>query len=439
MGVPAYVFFLDRTCKIAKYVFLAATTGLSVFSLVNETTLKTDGPSSRKMLTEAGRWYLSGVVTLAILTITVAVIGDWADGRIDRDAKENFQANLKEELHRKNIELIGEFEPNLIQLKQNILDTSNDTKTKLIEQSKQSSAELASAQNQLLDTTKESSANILELQSKVSAGGAKLLESVLDSQRIQEEATQPVHALDITVVLTDSSRPVGPDAYDWAATQATAKAMETRVCSNTPHSQYYNDVDHNFCDATFQKNKMWEDTHKFAEQLFPGVGFSTFLTISLRSFSLQIVDTDCGLDVGLLQPRMPPIPCARTSLSANQADASGKRDGPPISVSSNFLPGTGVKLAAFSSDINSNFFKTNSLVGRDVVFEDLKMTICPGPTRPAQAGKPEDVMLVANKAPKSMQVIVGVEDTKRSHTYNLTFDHTAPSLAISCADVFYSR
>lgn len=50
MSIPAYVYCLDRICRIAKYVFLAPTTATSIYGQLNETTLKTWEPLKPKAL-----------------------------------------------------------------------------------------------------------------------------------------------------------------------------------------------------------------------------------------------------------------------------------------------------------------------------------------------------------------------------------------------------
>jgi len=448
--VPHYVIVASQVSKVVKYLCVAATTSLSLYSLLNEATLKADNPLQRKRLTPAGWSYLRGLVFLTLLTIGISAIADWADNRIHEDATNNFNANLDLKLKEKNRELEGAFKRVLDSLGTQVLGTahqleidvsSSATKTvnSLVEQNKASSRQIQDIQDGLVLSSQQTSAKIVSASEKDS-------EAVFDVEKSLTEAPTPISSFWLEFA-TEVPRPLSiPDLSAWTLAFAASKASEREFCAKSPHSQYLNDP-RNLCDVMFHENKSWEETHELAKALYPGVGYTAYLTLTLKGFGVSL--TDGIMNCSWTPHRVTSEPCLKQQIHTNESGLPGQYV--PAFLEGASAISDGQVGASIGVDGPEGLSKLGTFFARDAEVRYLTLSYCgdgpPLSSKPASEQVPaidaysHGVFALKDKAPKSISVTIHEEAAQPIiHTYEFAASPAATMVnGAFCVEIPYRR
>ncbi len=173
--------------RVAKYLFGLITAGLTIFSLLNEVTLKEADAEGRKKLTSAGRLYLRWFVALAVATALMTWLGDSAD---DRKKRVDAETLAKQEA--------GHFEglAATMEAKLQGLNTQIDG----------SNQRIAASQKKLLHDTQVSATKVTALQGAVVKANTRTLEATEEAGVLTREAELPLRRLWMKVELPPNSR-----------------------------------------------------------------------------------------------------------------------------------------------------------------------------------------------------------------------------------------
>ncbi len=85
---------IKEVAQALKYVGLAATTGLSLFTLRRKTVVKSQNPEEPNRLTSHGKKYAVWLVVVGLTTAAASYLEDFADSKIKEAAQETGNAKL---------------------------------------------------------------------------------------------------------------------------------------------------------------------------------------------------------------------------------------------------------------------------------------------------------------------------------------------------------
>jgi len=97
---------LKLGAQTIKYVLVMLTTGVSIFSLREETVVKATAPLQRNRFTKPGITYLFYLIVLAMLTIAASLLDDVADRRLKIAAEQSGDTRFKDSLGAANSLLV---------------------------------------------------------------------------------------------------------------------------------------------------------------------------------------------------------------------------------------------------------------------------------------------------------------------------------------------
>jgi hypothetical protein len=318
-----------------KYGFGAATTALSIVSLRYEVTRKTKVPNRPKPLTPMGRWYQSGVVLLAALTLAATIVGDRAQSH-ENDADKK---KLNDFIAAENKALLDSLDPDIVAVREKVSKTTEGLKKDLLEESK-TSTKIQQAQQRLLETTKQTSSqiadNLEETENSILDARLRVYEFLVELYppkgppgAATTGSTKNENQFDI---MDTNPQNLTPDYRAWSQ---SLKDEAAKVCAKTPQSSYVPNDPKNQCDWVQRRNRYLFGTNELAKWLFLESDTHANIALHFKGGSLYQGARDCTA-VGTESHQFT-IPCIRTILNLNNQEEGYNQSEPLPPAESNWV------------------------------------------------------------------------------------------------------
>src|SRR6266481_1284508 len=264
---------MKAICTWLKYAGMVFSTYLSIYQLSRKTSQ--DSTEMQKPLTYYGKRYRILLVASLLFTISVSLLENIVDGKMEQERKANFDHDLQEALKAKNRELLESFGPVVAEQKKAIVANLSSLKDHVGTTS-------TAIQQEITSTSLDAQRKIIAM--------TELNDQLLGHKlRDIADASKDIgsYFVDLKLLDFDDKRETTVDNPSSVATRVRLKEAVNRNCSpDAPNTLRYDRT--TACGKATANLEGWMDTYKLFAYLDPSAHLTLHIFFELRKSRFEL-------------------------------------------------------------------------------------------------------------------------------------------------------